>query len=321
MTQTRAADTPGGADRPAGPSTSYGQHLTAVLAERGALCVGIDPHPRILTGWGLSTDVSGLERCARGTVAALADTVGVFKPQSAFFEAYGSAGIAVLERVLADIRAAGALSILDAKRGDIGSTMDAYAAAYLTDGSPLAADAVTLSPYLGFGSLQGAIDLAREQGRGVYVLALTSNPEAPELQHAVTTGGTSVAQSIVAAASACNAGEGPSHSGLNHVGLGHAGLGHAGLGHVGLVVGATVGAAGVRSAGIDFTGLNGSILAPGIGAQGATAADLLDVFSTALPLVLPTSSREVLVAGPDPESLRRAARRALGQMEAAAGLG
>jgi orotidine-5'-phosphate decarboxylase len=301
MTQTRAAGAPDSPHRPAGPRTTYGQRLTAVLAERGPLCVGVDPHPKILTGWGLSTDVSGLERCARGTVAALADTVGVFKPQSAFFEAYGSAGIAVLERVLADIRAAGALSILDAKRGDIGSTMDAYAAAYLTDGSPLAADAVTLSPYLGFGSLQGAVDLAREQGRGVYVLTLTSNPEAAGLQHAVTASGVSVAQSIVVAAAACNSG--------------------AGLGHVGLVVGATIGAAGVRAAGVDFTGLNGSILAPGIGAQGATASDLVDVFSAALPLVLPTSSREVLVAGPDPASLRTAARRALGQMEAVAGLG
>ena len=88
----------------------------------------------------------------------------MFKPQSAFFEAYGAAGIAVLERTLADIAAAGALSLLDVKRGDIGSTMDAYAAAYLTDGSPLAADAITLSPYLGFGSLAGAIELADRAG-------------------------------------------------------------------------------------------------------------------------------------------------------------
>ena len=119
-------------------------------------------------------------------VEALGEMVPVFKPQSAFFEAYGSAGIAVLERTLADIEAAGALSLLDVKRGDIGSTMDAYAAAYLTDGSPLAADAITLSPYLGFGSLAGAIALADEAGRGVYVLALTSNPEGPQIQHART---------------------------------------------------------------------------------------------------------------------------------------
>ena len=155
---------------------AYGVRLTKAVADRGPLCVGIDPHPGLLDAWGLPRTADGLERCARGMVAALGQQVAVFKPQSAFFEAYGSAGIAVLERTLSDIAAAGALSLLDVKRGDIGSTMDAYAVAYLSDGSPLAADAVTLSPYLGFGSLAGAIALAQGFGRGVYVLALTSNP-------------------------------------------------------------------------------------------------------------------------------------------------
>ena len=170
----------------------YGSRLAAAVAERGPLCVGVDPHPAILDRWGLSASPAGLERCARTMVEALGETVSAFKPQSAFFEAYGSRGIAVLERTLADIAAVGALSILDVKRGDIGSTMDAYAAAYLTDGSPLAADAVTLSPYLGFGSLGAVIDLARSQVRGVYVLALTSNPEGRELQQARVTDGRSV---------------------------------------------------------------------------------------------------------------------------------
>jgi orotidine-5'-phosphate decarboxylase len=287
---------------PSPPTSSYGQRLQAGVARRGALCVGVDPHPAILRAWGLDADAAGLERCARGLVEALGDSVAVFKPQSAFFEAYGSAGVAVLERVLADIRAAGALSLLDVKRGDIGSTMDAYAAAYLSDGSPLAADAITLSPYLGFGSLRGAIDLAGEQGRGVYVLALTSNPEAPELQHAVTARGVGVAQSIIDAAAEANSRAG-SRAGAQ-------------LGHVGLVVGATIGRTG-----IDFAAVNGSILAPGLGAQGAGAADLVDVFGSALPLVLPSMSREVLSAGPEPEALRAAARRAAGEMKALSGVG
>ena len=206
-------------------TTSYGERLTAAIADRGRLCVGIDPHPGVLRRWGLPEDVSGLERCARGMVEALGESIAIFKPQSAFFEAYGSRGIAVLERTLADIKAAGALSLLDVKRGDIGSTMDAYAAAYLTDGSDLAADAITLSPYLGFGSLAGAIALAREQGRGVYVLALTSNPEGPQFQHAMTSAGRSVGQTVVDEAAALNAG--------------------SGLGHVGIVVGATIGRTGV----------------------------------------------------------------------------
>jgi orotidine-5'-phosphate decarboxylase len=275
---------------------SYGRRLSAAIAERGRLCVGIDPHPGILRGWGLGLDASGLERCARGTVEALGDLVPVFKPQSAFFEAYGAAGVAVLERTLADIRSAGALSLLDVKRGDIGSTMDAYAAAYLTDGSPLAADAVTLSPYLGFGSLDGAIATATSGGRGVYVLALTSNSEARTVQHALTVDGRSVGQLIVDEAAARNLGED--------------------FGAVGIVVGATIGATA-----IDFSRLNGPILAPGIGAQGATAADLQTVFGAALPLILPSTSREILTAGPERTRLRTAATRTLAEMEAARGLG
>ena len=280
---------------------SYGVRLAAAVAERGPLCVGVDPHPGVLKAWGLDTTVQGLERCARGMVEALGAQVAVLKPQSAFFEAYGSAGIAVLERVLADCAATGALSLLDVKRGDIGSTMDAYAAAYLTDGSPLAADAVTLSPYLGFGSLDGAIEVARAHGRGVYVLALTSNPEGPQVQHARTgdgaDGGRTVGQAVVDEAARRNAGGPPGSP----------------MGHVGVVVGATIGATGTR-----FDHLNGSVLAPGLGAQGGTAEDLAAVFGAALPLVLPTTSRDVMRAGPDPDRLRAAARTVL---ESVAGLG
>lgn len=271
---------------------SYGERLVTALRQRGPLCVGIDPHPGILTSWDLPVNPTGLERCARGMVEALGELVPVFKPQSAFFEAYGAAGVAVLERTLTDIAAVGALSLLDVKRGDIGSTMAAYAAAYLTDGSTLAADAITLSPYLGFGSLEDAIELAIAQGRGVYVLALTSNPEGPEIQHAMTADGGTVGQLVIDRAASHNSGPG--------------------LGSVGVVIGATIAAPGV-----DLSRLNGSILAPGLGAQGATASDLGTVFGTALANVLPSMSREVMNAGPAPAALRAAARRALGEMEAA----
>jgi orotidine-5'-phosphate decarboxylase len=271
---------------------SYGERLVAGLRQRGPLCVGIDPHPGVLTSWDLPVNPTGLERCARGMVEALGELVPVFKPQSAFFEAYGAAGVAVLERTLTDIAAAGALSLLDVKRGDIGSTMAAYAAAYLTDGSTLAADAITLSPYLGFGSLEDAIELAIAQGRGVYVLALTSNPEGPEIQHAATADGRTVGQLVIDRAASHNSGPG--------------------LGSVGVVIGATIAAPDV-----DLSRLNGSILAPGLGAQGATASDLGTVFGTARVNVLPSMSREVMNAGPAPAALRAAARRALGEMEAA----
>jgi len=282
------------------PITSYGERLTSLVAERGPLCVGVDPHRSLLASWGLAADVQGLERCARSMIEALGGIVPVFKPQSAFFEAYGTAGIAVLERTLADIKAAGAISLLDVKRGDIGSTMDAYAAAYLSDGSPLAADAVTLSPYLGFGSLDGAIELADRTGRGVYVLALTSNPEGVQVQRARSSDGRTVGQIVIDEAASRNAAR-------RRPG--------ASLGPVGVVVGATIGPTA-----IDFTALDGSILAPGIGAQGGTAADLSAVFGGATRFVLPAASREVMAAGPTRAGLQDAATRMLGEMKAVIGL-
>jgi orotidine-5'-phosphate decarboxylase len=199
----------------------------------------------------------------------------------------------VLERVLAETRPAGALVLLDAKRGDIGSTMSAYAAAYLTDGSPLAVDALTVSPYLGFGSLTPAVDVALAEGRGLFVLALTSNPEGRAVQHAVDADQKTVAQAIVDQVGALNAGDDP-------------------IGSIGLVVGATVGRTG-----LDLSSVNGPLLAPGLGAQGASAADLRLVFGDAHGALLPTTSREVLGAGPSVQKLREAAARVVDEVRAA----
>lgn len=258
--------------------TTYYQRLQAVVSERGSLCVGVDPHPSLLDSWGLERSVAGLETMARGLVEAVGDMVAVFKPQSAFFESYGSAGVAVLERVLADIKACGAISILDVKRGDIGSTMAAYADAYLSDGSPLAADAITASPYLGFGSLQPAFDLAIANDRGVYVLARTSNPEGGSVQLAHNDG-TSVVQSIIDQATTMNA--------------------DTGAFAIGLVVGGTH-----ESLGCDVSGFNGSILVPGLGAQGGRLEDLPVLFGDAVAHVIPNVSRGIIAAGPDVQLLR-----------------
>lgn len=267
----------------------FGARLAAAMADRGSLCVGIDPHPELLRAWGLPVNPDGLQRFALGVVEAVGERVAVLKPQSALFEVFGSAGIAVLEKVLAAGRAAGALVLLDAKRGDIGSTMAAYAAAYLTDGAPLAVDALTVSPFLGFGSLRPAIEAALGSGRGLFVLCRTSNPDGGSVQLAVPPGsvsaagdggdGMTMAQHIAHAASELNIGAEP-------------------MGSIGLVIGATV-----TRLGMDPVGFNGPILAPGVGAQGATPADLREVFGAAVPRVLPTVSRSVLSAGPDPRAL------------------
>lgn len=269
----------------------FGQRLAAAIAERGRLCVGIDPHPDLLGSWGLRDDVEGLRSFALGVVDALAGSVAALKPQVAFFERHGSAGIVVLEEVIAAARASDTLTIVDAKRGDIGSTMQGYADAFLREGSALAGDAVTLSPYLGFGSLTPAIDTAEDNGRGVFVLCLTSNPEGAGVQLARSGDGASVAGQIAAAAAARNERA-------------------EGLGSVGLVVGATVGEA-ARLGSVDLAGVNGPLLVPGIGAQGGTPASVRAVVGEAWDAVLASSSRQVLRAGPDPAHLRAAAATAL----------
>ena len=269
---------------------SFGARLAAAMDAHGPLCVGIDPHPSLLAEWGLADDAGGLRTFALTVLDAVGGEVAAVKPQSAFFERHGSAGIAVLEEVLAAARAAGTLAILDAKRGDIGSTMAGYADAYLRDGAPLAADALTVSPFLGFGSLRPLVDAALGSGRGLFALALTSNPEGAEVQHARGPDGRAVAARIAAAAAALNLGQEP-------------------LGSIGLVIGATVGNA-PEKLGIDLAAVNGPLLAPGVGAQGAGPAELAAVFGTARRQVLASSSRGVLAAGPEVAALRRAARRA-----------
>ncbi|MGO1517083.1 MAG: orotidine-5'-phosphate decarboxylase [Arthrobacter sp.] len=262
----------------------FGSRLARAMAVHGPLCVGIDPHPGLLADWALTDDAAGVERFALSVVEALAGEVAMVKPQVALFERHGSAGMAALERTLAACSQAGLLSLADAKRGDIGSTMAAYADAWLRDGSPLAADAVTLSPYLGFGSLRPALEAAAASGRGVFVLALTSNPEGASVQH--VGGAASVARGIVEATARENQG--------------------AQLGSTGLVIGATVGPA-LEELGIDLAASQAPILAPGLGAQGATPEDLRAVFGAVWDQLVPTSSRDILRHGPDIATLRRAA--------------
>jgi orotidine-5'-phosphate decarboxylase len=274
------------------------------MDELGPLCAGIDPHPALLASWGLDETVQGLETFAMTCVEAFAGTVAIVKPQSAFFERFGSKGVAVLERTLRGLKQAGTLSLLDVKRGDIGSTMSAYAQAYLGPQSPLCADAITLSPFLGFESLRPALDLAHETGRGLFVLALTSNPEGAQVQHAAIDGRT-VAASIV---------DGVTRQNALQAGAG----GTAVLGSVGMVIGATVGDA-VARLGLDLSAANGPLLAPGVGAQGATTGDLQTVFGAALGNVLGSSSREILAAGPDQAALKAAARHTAQQLHAILG--
>ncbi|HEX3223738.1 MAG TPA: orotidine-5'-phosphate decarboxylase [Nocardioides sp.] len=265
--------------------TTFGARLHAAMQERGPLCAGIDPHTGLLHDWGLGDDLAGLETFALGAAESLAPRVAVVKPQSAFYERFGSRGIAVLERLVATCREAGALVLLDVKRGDIGSTSQAYADAYLDPASPLAVDAITASPYLGFGSLTPMVDTARRHDAGLFVLALTSNKEGPEVQEARTQDGDGTVADVV----------------LDH--LRRLNDGAEPLGSFGAVVGATIDGGGRT---FDF---GGPILAPGYGAQGGTMDDLRRIFGASVGRVLPSTSRGLLREGPDPARLGEAADR------------
>jgi orotidine-5'-phosphate decarboxylase len=281
------------------PVVGFGDRVVAAVREGGPLCLGIDPSESLLAGWGLPDSGPGLRDFGFRCLEAFDGVVSVLKPQVAFFERHGSAGMAALESVIATARSAGFVVIADAKRGDIGSTMEAYASAWLDPSSPLAADAVTAVPYLGVGALQPMFDLAAAGGRGVIVVVRTSNPEGRSVQEARAESGRgpSVEDMVLADIAA-----------RNH-------RGDLPPGTVGAVVGATL-----QPSSFPLPELGGTILAPGVGAQGAGAAEVASLFAGCPPgAVLASASRSVLAAGPEVTSLASAAARTQEAMAKALG--
>jgi orotidine-5'-phosphate decarboxylase len=291
-------------DRPPTPSVgaSFADRVAAAVARTAPLCAGIDPSAAQLAAWRLPDTPVGLAEFGHRCVEAFAGTVAVVKPQVAFFERHGSAGVAALETVLAAARSAGLLCIADAKRGDIGTTMDAYAAAWLDPDSPLVADAVTVAPYLGLAALWPAVALASSTGRGVVVVARSSNPEGRPLQEARMAGAgggadASVEDALLGGIAAWNRDP------------------RLRPGTVGAVVGATL-----DPSAFDLGQLGGVILAPGLGAQGGTAQGAARLFGGCpAGTVLPSTSRSLLDAGPDVRALAEAARVTGAELRAALG--
>ncbi len=259
--------------------TSFGDRLLATFAATGHLCVGIDPHPYLLDAWGLADSAEGVREFGLRVVDAAAGRVGILKPQVAFFERHGSAGFAALEAVLASARTAGLLVIADAKRGDIGSTAAAYGDAWLRPGSPLEADAMTISAFQGVGSLDEPIALARDAGKGLFVLAATSNPQSFALQTAVQNRGEYVGRSVSASI-------------VDEVNRSNYGQ----LGSLGVVIGATVRLADYGISGDDI-GV-APVLAPGFGHQGALYSSIPQIYGSAASNLVVSSSRAILDAGP-----------------------
>ncbi|AMM20885.1 hypothetical protein AX769_12970 [Frondihabitans sp. PAMC 28766] len=270
-------------------TAAFGSRLAESFGRFGQLCVGIDPHPHLLEQWGLPVSAAGAQEFGLRVVEAASGLAPVIKPQVAFYERYGAAGFEALEQVLAAARDTDLLVIGDAKRGDIGTTMDSYGDAWLDDASPLRVDAVTVAAFQGLGANAGFIAKARASGRGVFVLAATSNPEARLTQTAILSDGRTVAAGIVDDVLHDNAASDPSAS------LGSSSLGSSSLGSVGLVIGATV---ELADYGISRDALVGTpILAPGFGAQGARYGDVQQLFGAATGSVLVSASRSLLQAG------------------------
>jgi orotidine-5'-phosphate decarboxylase len=247
--------------------------------------VGIDPSSEQLREWGRDDDAVGLEFAALQLLEAALEIGVAIKPQVAYFERFGSAGYRVLERLFAEARASDILIVADAKRGDIGSTNDGYAQAWLRPGSPLSADALTVSPYLGTGAMGSLIRVARDHGRGLFVVVSSSNPEGRLVQSARTTSGESVEDELLASLATLNDG--------------------SVVGPFGAVVGATRSPSAFR-----YADVQGPFLVPGVGAQGASARDVARLFVGCAPgSVLVPVSRGLASAGPERRALIDAGRR------------
>ncbi len=258
----------------------------AVARDRyGPLVLGADPHGSLLEKWGLPGDADGLERFADIVVAAAAGTVGIIKPQSAFYERHGWRGIRALARLAETARAAGILVVLDVKRGDVGSTNDAYAQAYLGDDAAIAADAITVHPYLGLAAMGTYVDRAHQAGACLLVVTRSSNAEGRAIQAARTAGGAPVEQRL-----------------LTEIGALNARLAPGGVGPVGAVVGSAP-----DLPALDLRAANALYLVPGIGAQGATPADVAATFAACPERVMPSAARSLLAVGPEAAALSDAA--------------
>lgn len=282
-------------------TTSFGQRLAAAMVHKGPLCAGIDPHPHLLSAWGLEDSVAGLAAFTEAAYQGLREAA-ILKPQMAFYERFGSAGVAVLEDLLAQARADGVLTVVDVKRGDIGSTMDGYAGAYLEPGTPLECDAITVSPYLGPAVFNATADLALRHGKGLFMLVLTSNPQAIALQRATL-------DSLGGDGKAPGFDEGGDRATVARLVLewlnerNHAELdGPVGSASLGSVIGATV--EDVETVlGPSLAANTGPILAPGLGAQGASAQQIGQRFASARGKVLVNASRSLLSCGPQVEAM------------------
>lgn len=254
----------------------FGSRLAATVQTYSGFCLGVDPTPGLLADWGLDDDAKGLDRFCQTVLAAVVGRAGLVKPQSAYFERHGAAGVGVLSDFCAAARDQGLLVILDVKRGDIGSTAEAYAQAYVSDRAPVRADAITVLPYMGTGALAPMVEVATAAGAGLFVVVRSSNPEGRRLQTA------DVERTLIDEIAAFNA---TTPDGT--------------LGSIGAVFAANHGPAPH----VDLAEMNGPFLVPGLGFQGGSYAEVGELFVGCGNRIVTSASRSVLAHGPDPGAL------------------
>jgi len=282
-------------------SQAFGERLRQTVLSTSPLCVGLDPSPALLSQWGLEDTPGAIARMGATLLDALDGVVGVLKPQVAFFERHGSTGIAVLEEFIGNARSRGFLVIADAKRGDIDSTMAAYGDAWLRPESPLCADALTVTAYLGFGAMEQVVAQALENEKGLFLVVASSNPEGRTLQQATIDTGESLESMLLGDLAKRNARERQERG--------------IAVGSLGAVVGAT---RSVRE--LALTTLQGPYLVPGVGAQGATPSDVGKLFQGCYPgSVVVNASRSILAAGPKGSALHKAAQELGDELRSALG--
>jgi orotidine-5'-phosphate decarboxylase len=265
-------------------SSTFGAKLAQAFETYGQLCVGIDPHEELLLEWNLPVSAKGVHEFASRVLDASVGRVGIIKPQVSFFERFGSKGFEALEHLAHEAQKTDLVVIMDAKRGDIGTTMAAYYEAWLGKQASMPCSALTVSPYLGFDSLKQVMADSAERGKGLFVLAATSNPEGASLQKAAV-GSTTIAADIWRRLGEVNS----ITAGANDT-----------LGSFGAVIGATLSlnAFGLGEIQNQRPEVATPILAPGFGAQGAELTDLTRLFGESSNSVIASVSRSVLRSGP-----------------------
>lgn len=266
--------------------SSFAARLQQKIREHSPLCVGIDPSAALLKSCGLPDTPDGAFEFGKRVLEAADFRISLLKPQSAFFERFGSAGMKAVEELTALARSRDVLVLLDGKRGDIDTTGAAYAEGYFSSTTTLRVDAVTAHVYLGLAALDPFLDIALRAEGGVFVVVRSSNPEGRELQTARMANGETVAQNLCREITLRNQRQGEA------------------IGHIGAVVGATCDDAAETVAALPRS----FILAPGVGAQGATMRDVLERMPAARGRVLPNVSRAILADGGSTADIRATIR-------------